>query len=146
MKKIITFAAVVFSAAFLMSACCSEKRDLPKGIDGKAIAKTAKSWIVKLDKGYFQQCYDETSQTLKNNLDRKQWFDNMTAYRKPLGESGKRKEINMFYEAQLQTGERGDFVTVQYGSVFQQKLAVVENITFVKEEDDSWRILVYWLK
>jgi len=145
-KKIFAFIAIVFSAAFLMSACCTEKRDIPKNIDGKVIDQTAKAWLAKLDKGYFHQCYDETSQKLKNNLDRNQWFSNMTSYRKPLGEADKRKEINMFYEDQLQTGERGDFVTVQYAAVFQRKLAVVENITFVKEEDGSWKVLVYWLK
>ena len=146
MKKIFTFAAVVFSAAFLMSACCAEKRNIPKEIDGKVIDQIARAWLTKLDKGYFQQCYDETAQTLKNNFDRKQWFDSMTAHRKPLGEAGKRKEINMFYETQLQTGETGDYVTVQYGSVFQQKLAVVESIIFMKEQDGSWKISGYWLK
>ncbi|MDR2191315.1 MAG: DUF4019 domain-containing protein [Endomicrobium sp.] len=146
MKRIFTLAAVIFASAVLMSACCGEKRRLPKDIDAKAIDKTVTAWLSKMDKGYFQQCYDETAQTLKTTLDKKQWLDNMAAYRKPLGEAEKRKEINMFYENQLQNAKEGDYVIAQYAAVFQQKIAVVESVTLVKEQDGSWKVFGYSLK
>jgi hypothetical protein len=145
-KNILILAIVIFAAAFLMSACCAEKRNLPKNVDGKIVDKTAKAWLSKLDKGYFQQCYDETAQPLKSNLDKTQWLANMTSYRKPLGEADKRKEINMFYENQPQNAEAGDYVVAQYASVFQQKITVVESVTLIKDKDGSWKVFGYSMK
>jgi hypothetical protein len=145
-KKIFILSIVAFTAAFLMNACCAEKRNLPKNIDAKTVDKAAKSWLEKLDKGYFQQCYDETSQILKNNLDKTQWLENMTAYRKPLGQAEKRKEINMFYEDQPQNAQPGDYVTAQYACVFQQKVVVIESVVLFKNQDGSWQVSGYWLK
>jgi hypothetical protein len=145
-NKIFILIAIVFVAAVLMSSCCAEKRHIPKNIDGKVIDKTARAWLVKLDKGYFQQCYDETAQALKDSLDKSQWISNMTTYRKPLGESEKRKEANMYYENKLQNADDGDYVVAQYASIFQQKLVVIESVTLVKEQDGSWKVFGYSLK
>ncbi|MDR3113731.1 MAG: DUF4019 domain-containing protein [Endomicrobium sp.] len=146
MKNILILAIVIFTAAFLMSACCAEKRNLPKNVNGKIVDKTAKAWLSKHDKGYFQQCYDEIAQVLKNSLDKSQWLANMTSYRKPLGEANKRKEINMFYENQPQNAEADDYVVAQYASLFQQRIAVVESVTLIKDKDGSWKVSGYSLK
>ena len=146
MKKIFILSIVVLTAAFFMSACCAEKRNLPKNIDAKAMDKTARAWLEKLDKGYFQQCYDETAEILKNNLDTVQWLANMTSYRKPLGQAEKRKEVNMFYDNQPQNAEAGDYVTAQYASVFQQKNVIIESVVLKKNQDGSWQVSGYWLK
>jgi hypothetical protein len=37
-------------------------------------------------------------------------------------------------------------VAIQYASVFQEKLVVIETITFMKEEDGSWKLAGYYIK
>jgi hypothetical protein len=137
--------AIVAAAAFLVSAC-GEKRNLPKNIDEAKVTAISSSWLSKLDSGFYQQCYDETSQLLKNGIDKNQWLNNMVTYRKPLGIAEKRKEVNAFYESEIQNIGKGDFVIIQYASVYQQKLVVIETMTLIKEDDGSWKVFGYSLK
>jgi hypothetical protein len=144
-KKIYFFVVVAAVAAVFISGC-AQKRNIPKDIDGAKLEAISSAWLSKLDNGWFQQCYDETSQKLKDGLDKNQWLNNMITYRKPLGTADKRQEINMIYEPEIANVGKGDFVIIQYAAIYQQKLAVIEAVTLIKEEDGSWKVSGYWIK
>jgi len=81
---------------------------------------------------------------VKNNVSPEKWLEGMQAYRKPAGDIVHRREINMF----SQKGDDGnDYLTIQLSSVFSnQKIAVMETITFIKTENGEWKITGYFLK
>ncbi|MDR1194946.1 MAG: DUF4019 domain-containing protein [Endomicrobium sp.] len=145
MKKTLLF-AVLACLAMVFSGCCKEKRDLPKGINGGKIAASAKVWLEKMDKGLYEEWYDEASQYFKETVDKELWLNNLQKFRAPFGESSKRKEINSFFDNKPENSPEGEYVTIQYASVVHEKLVIIETVTFMKEEDGSWKIAGYYIK
>ena len=147
MKKYFALFALVIAASLFVTGCeeKEDKADLPKGIDVKNVRAVAAEWLQKLDKGYYSQGYDETAKYLQSKVAQDQWLNNMTTYRKPLGEAKKRKEINIFYKTELPDSPAGEYILIQYGTVFLENQAVIETIVLMKE-DGKWKPSGYFMK
>jgi hypothetical protein len=145
MKKICLFTILTLSV-FVFCLGCFERRDIPKSINGRTLNKIALTWLVKLDNGSYQQSYDEAAQFFKNNVDKNQWLANMQTYRAGAGVASKRKELNMFYYTEFPNTPAGEYVTIQYGTAFQQNTAAIETLTLIKEQDGTWKVAGYYIK
>jgi hypothetical protein len=145
LKKSLLFAVLACSIMVFIG-CCKEKRDLPKGINGGEIASAAKTWLEKMDKGLYEECHDEASQFFKETVSKELWLNNLQTLRKPFGEARKRKEINSFFDSKPPNAPQGEYVTVQYAAAVLEKSVIVETVTFMKEEDGSWKLAGYYIK
>jgi len=147
MKKYFAMFALVIAASLFVVGCeeKEDKVDLPKGIDVKNVRAIAAEWFQKLDSGYYSQGYDETSKYLQSKVAQDQWLNNMVTYRKPLGAAKKRKEVNIFYKTELPDSPAGEYILIQYGTVFLENQAVIETVVLMKE-DGKWKPSGYFMK
>ncbi len=146
MKKYLAICALLLAAGIFSGCCKTDKVNLPKGVDVKAVRETGAGWLEKLDKGWYNQCYDESSSYLKTQITIDNWMNNMNSFRKPLGPASKRKELNMFFETELPNSPQGEYVIIQYGTVILEKQAIIETLALMKEADGSWKISGYFIK
>ena len=68
------------------------------------------------------------------------------AARGPLGKLISRKEKSATFATSLPGAPDGQYVVIQYDSVFEHKRTAVETITPMLEKDGSWRVSGYFIK
>lgn len=119
---------------------------LPEGISIKNIRNISEQWIKKLDNGWYTQCYDETSPYLQEQVNPQQWLNNMNTYRKPLGMPERRTEVNIYYEQDLPNSPKGEYILVQYATVFAKTSVMIESVVLMKEADGSWKVAGYFIR
>jgi hypothetical protein len=146
MKRILVLCLLT---AIITSGCVNSKKEtanLPAGVKAKTIIAVSEQWLKKLDDGMYSHGYDDGSAHLKTQVTLEKWLENMNAFRKPLGKPGARKEINMYYEQNMPGSPEGEYVVVQYGTVYLQRDVIIETVVLIKEPDGVWRASGYFMK
>jgi hypothetical protein len=66
--------------------------------------------------------------------------------RKPLGALVSRKLKSAQYATSLPGAPDGQYVVIQYDTVFQNKSAAVETVTPMLDKDGHWRVSGYYIR
>lgn len=145
MKKIFVLPVLLLLFAAYGHAA-TEAEALPEGVKAKNIRNISVKWLQKLDEGCYIRCYDESSFLMTAALTPGRWFDNINAYRKPLGGLKKRTEINMYYAQEMPGRPKGEYIVLQYGAVFEKNKVKIESVVIVKEPGGKWKVADYFIK
>ncbi len=138
-KKIVSFfvSFLVLYTAYAI-ADTSEKE--------KAAVISAQKWLSIVDAEQYAESWKEASEYFKNAVKKEQLAQSLQNVRKPLGKLITRKIKTTTYTTSLPGAPDGEYVVIQFVSVFQNKKSAVETITPMLDKDGKWRVSGYYIK
>ncbi len=106
----------------------------------------ADQWLRKADEGQYAAVWDASAPVLQATVSRAQWVDTMNAVRAPLGAVLQRTRRSSSFMRELQGMPEGDYVVIQYETVFENKTKSVETITPQRYRNGRWRVAGYYIQ
>ncbi|MCP5112289.1 MAG: DUF4019 domain-containing protein [bacterium] len=138
MKTVICLAASTLLLLAVLPAAADEAKV-------KAAREVAEAWLEVVDRGDYDQSWEEAAALFKQQVSITQWKEAMVKYRAPLGRGKIRELTGMQYLTALPTGEKGDFVVMQFATEFEHAEGV-ETITPMLDKDGKWRVSGYYIR
>ena len=107
---------------------------------------SAKAWLAMTDNGKYAESWNGASTLFKAAITKADWEKAVRAARSPLGALKSRTLKSATFARTLPGAPDGEYVVIQYETVFENKAAAVETITPMLDKDGSWRISGYYIK
>ena len=135
----------LFVVALWMAMAGTSVRGEPDASVSKGTA-AASAWLALTDSGKFSESWDAAAALFRGAVTRADWVKAITATRAPLGALRSRKLKSTTHAHELPGAPDGDYVIIQYQTVFENKASAVETVTPMKEKDGTWRVSGYFIK
>ena len=113
--------------------------------EAKAIA-AGQQWISLCDQAKYAESWDLASTYFKNAVKKEQWEQMAAAVRKPLGKVQKRDVKSQNYQTTAPGAPDGEYVIVQFNTVFENKKEATETVTMMIDHDRGWKVCGYFVK
>ena len=115
--------------------------------DKEALAINAgQKWLSLCDQADYAGSWESAATYFKNAVKKEQWEQMASAVRSPLGSVEKRDVKSQSYKTSLPGAPDGEYVVVQFNTVFSNKKAAVETVTLTLDQDRGWRVSGYFVK
>lgn len=111
----------------------------------KAAGEAAEKWLALIDEGDYAGCYDMSAQLAKDMVPKERWMLNLSLARDPLGKVVSRMLHIVDYKTSLPGAPDGDYIIIQYKTVFEKKPLALETITPMLDKDGKWRVAGYYI-
>ncbi len=107
-------------------------------------------WLVGIDNGNYEQCYDGISPIFEPTITKDQWIETLQTARKPFGAfTGNRRIIDLQERKSIAGAPDGVYRVVEIVSEYQNKnqskKVAIETVTLVKEGEE-WRVAAYFIQ
>ncbi len=112
----------------------------------KKAALAAEPWLALVDQGEYSRSWETAAELLKDAVDRREFIRKVGEARKPLGKVISRTPLSAKYTTALPGAPDGQYVIIQYKTVFEKKAAAVETVTPMLDKDKKWRVSGYYIK
>ena len=112
----------------------------------KAAQTVAESWLTLTDVNKTNETWDSASPLLQSAITKEQWQKSLQAARGPLGELKSRKLKTATFAKSMPGAPDGEYVVIQYETVFANKAAALETITPALDKDGKWKVAGYLIK
>lgn len=112
----------------------------------KAAAAAAEKWAVLVDEGKYADSWREAAEYFKNAVKQEQWEQMARAVRQPLGKTVSRKVKTAAYKTSLPGAPDGEYVVIEFETVFENKKEAVETVTPMMDKGGVWRVTGYFIK
>ena len=109
-----------------------------------ALASSAK-WLTLVDKGDYSKSWEQTAGIFRKMVTKLEWQTKLDTFRKPLDKVSERKIKSKLYTKTLPDAPEGEYVVVQYETVFANKQTVIETVTAMLEKDGKWKVAGYYI-
>jgi len=139
MKNLVALAVVV-AALCAVPAVAAESDVVAKGQDA------AKAWLALIDGGKYAQSWDAASSKFRATVSKANWEKMLATHRTPLGEVKSRKVKSATFTRELPGAPDGEYVVIQFDTVFANKASAVETVTPMLDKDGTWRVSGYFIK
>jgi len=106
----------------------------------------AESFLVRADAGKYGETWDAAGAVLQQSVTRAGWEKAMSDARKPFGAVKSRKLKSATFSTSIPQAPPGEYVIVQYDTVFDGPQSAVETATAMHEKDGSWKIAGYFIR
>lgn len=130
---------LVLLAAGMHAALADEAKE-------RAALVGAEQWLVMVDTGKYAKSWQEAAGYFRNAITRDSWEQSVGAVRKPLGKVVSRNVKSTTYTTSLPGAPDGEYVMVEFETVFEHKATAVETITPMLESDGTWRVSGYFIQ
>ena len=77
---------------------------------------------------------------------KEQFRQSVEPVRKPLGKVTSRKVKSKTYTRQVPGAPDGEYVVIQFETVFENKKAAIETVTPMLDKDGKWRVSGYYVR
>ena len=115
-------------------------------LDKFAALAAAEQFLLLLDQGNYQECWDEASELFRTAANKLKWEEQVGHMRDQYGAFISR-QLRFAKEMQnLEGVPQGEYYFLIYGSSFAARDSVIETMTMRKEEDGRWRVSGYTIK
>lgn len=104
------------------------------------------SWLTMPDGHKYGPSWESASAQLKKTITRIDWEQSLSQSRGALGALKSRTLKMLTYTTTIPGLPDGDFVIIQYSSSFENKSETKETVTVIKEPDQVWRVLGYYIE
>jgi hypothetical protein len=111
-----------------------------------AAVKAAESWLQLVDAGKTAESWDAAAALFKAAMTKEQWQAALGAVRTPLGKLVSRKLKSKQAMTSLPGAPNGQYVVIQYDTVYEHKQEAVETITPMLDPDGQWRVSGYYIR
>ncbi|MFH1730284.1 MAG: DUF4019 domain-containing protein [Planctomycetota bacterium] len=139
------FVAVGLAALICSAAGCGPPRESNPAAE-KAGVEAADKWLKLMDDGKYEESWDETGEYLKAVIPKQRWTEGVAPARRVMGKLVSRTVSSTQYATTLPGAPDGEYVLVQYQTVFENKKAAVEAVTVSREKDGAWRVSGYFIR
>ena len=112
----------------------------------QAATTAATQWLQLTDAGDYAASWQEAAPLFKNSITRERWTQALGAARTPLGKVISRKLISARYATSLPGVPDGEYVVIQFETVFANKASAVETVTPTLTKDGAWRVCGYYIR
>lgn len=112
----------------------------------EAAIEAAQTWLGLVDAGDFDESWKSAATYFRNAVEQAQWERMMTSGRVPLGKLVSRRVLTARYETTLPGAPDGEYVVIQFESVFENKAEAIETVTPMRNGDGVWRVSGYFIK
>jgi hypothetical protein len=107
---------------------------------------TTKEWLSKLDSADYIGTWESAASIFKAALSSQAWQQASAAVRTPLGAVRQRSEISTVPNKTLPGVPDGDYVVIQFNTVFENKAQAVETVIATLDQDGSWKVAGYFVR
>jgi hypothetical protein len=112
----------------------------------KAAVAAAESWVALVDGGKYGESWKEAAEYFRNAVKQEQWEQAARAVRQPLGQLISRKVKTTAYKTALPGAPDGEYVLIEFETVFEHKKTAIETVTPMMDKDGKWRVSGYFIK
>jgi hypothetical protein len=116
-----------------------------KSIEDVAV-ESVLEWLKIIDAGKYKEGWDICSEYLKKAVEKSDFEKSMKGALSPLGKVIKREVLSKKFFKSLPGAPDGEYVVIEFKSVFENKKEAVETITSMKEKDGKLRVGGYYIK
>jgi hypothetical protein len=108
--------------------------------------ESSAAWLELVDEGDYGASWEGAAGYFKEAVNKETWRQTISAVREPLGPVVSRQLRSKEYATTLPGAPDGEYVVLQYDTVFENKESAVETITPMKDEDGTWRVSGYYIQ
>jgi hypothetical protein len=112
----------------------------------KAAVISSQKWLSLIDEGKYPESWKEASEFFRKSIDQDQWEKTLQAVRNPLGKLITRKLKSKTFQTSLPGAPDGEYVVIQFDTIFENKKSSIETVTPMREKDGWWRVAGYYIK
>ncbi|AJC18716.1 hypothetical protein NA29_09535 [Pandoraea sputorum] len=114
--------------------------------DVRPALEAANLWLGLADINRGQQSWDQAAPVFQRAISAEDWAANLQTARGPLGKVKSRKTLDAVFTRTLPGQPDGEYVVIQYGTVFEHKAEAHEMVTMVFGLDGRWRVAGYLVR
>ena len=111
-----------------------------------AALEAATQWLKIVDTGDYAASWAQAATFFKSKVTESQWKVAAESARKPLGKFIDRKLKSKTYLTELPGAPKGDYVVIQFDTMFEKNKTAVETITPMLDSDKKWRVSGYYIR
>jgi len=128
-----------------------EATPLPSFEGDHAMARTdavraSLEWLALVDAGDHDGSWDASASIFQDNVPKAGWGQQISGARDPLGLVTSRGFHRAEYTKTRPGAPDGEYVVIQFNTVFENKASAVETITPMMDWDGSWKVSGYFVK
>lgn len=112
----------------------------------RAALAAAEQWLAAVDQGQYARTWKEAASVFRNAVTQASWEQSIEAVRKPLGKAVSRTVRSASYTDVLPGAPKGEYVVINFDTVFEHRAAAVETVTPMLDADGKWRISGYFIQ
>jgi hypothetical protein len=106
----------------------------------------AQAWLVIVDKGQYEQSWEDASAYFKSMVTKEQWVSQVAVARNLFGKLISRDLKMNQYQKALPGAPDGEYYVLSFNTVFENKASAIETVTVMKDKDGQWRLAGYFIK
>lgn len=108
--------------------------------------QSAQSWLALVDAGKYGDSWEQAAPFFKGAVTKADWQSKVGAVRTPLGKVVSRKLKSANYTKTLPGAPDGQYVVIQYDTIFEHKQSAVETVVPMLDKDGQWRVSGYFIR
>ena len=133
------------TALVILAICIAPKTATASESEEMAALKAAQAWLAVVDAGNYEASWEATAGYFRGAVTMEQWVQAMEGIRRPLGTVRSRALERKMFATQLPGAPDGEYVVIQFNTVFENKQTAVETVTPVLEADGRWLVAGYFI-
>ena len=106
----------------------------------------AEVWLSFIDTGDYKMSWKTAAESFQVAVDKDDWGKTLRTVREPLGPVRSRTLKAKQYAPRLPGAPDGEYVVLQYTTVFEHKAETVETVTPMRQPDGTWRVAGYYIR
>ncbi|HNS56187.1 MAG TPA: adenosylcobinamide amidohydrolase [Smithellaceae bacterium] len=112
----------------------------------KLAKDSAIKWLKMVDDSRFADSWKYASKIFRQSVQQEQWITMINSARNPLGKQVSRQFYRSLYTKKLPGVPDGEYVIIEFNTVFENKTGAIETVTSKLEDDGIWKISGYFIK
>ena len=108
--------------------------------------EAAQQWLELVDQGQYAESWATAAELFRGAISKEDWVKSLAGARTPLGEVKSREVSSRQHATSLPGAPDGEYVVIQYRTVFTAKSSAVETVTPMKDPDGRWRVSGYYIR
>lgn len=140
MKKTRVKITIALLVSLLIISCAESNPAAEK--DG---LQAADKWLAVVDSRAYGDSWTEAGSLFQSQISQDQWIDTVGKVRAPLGPVLNRKNFRNEYTTTMAGAPDGEYVVCQYTTQYTNRKAAIETITVMKNQDNGWRVVGYFI-
>lgn len=114
--------------------------------DTAAAQAAATEWLTHVDAGRYAESWTHAATFFKKAVTQEKWQEAIKQARDRVGTSKTRTISSAVPQSNPPGAPPGEYVIIQYSSVFELQPTAREMVTAVREADGAWRIVGYFVQ
>jgi len=112
----------------------------------KLAVEASNAWLLLVDEGKYGESWEAAASLFRGAVTKENWIKLVEGTRKPLGKLVSRTFAMSRRMTSVPAAPDGQYITVRYKTVFENKAEAVETVTPMLDKDGTWRVAGYYIK